>query len=69
MPKAKMRYPPESPKKCPRGHKHISWFMGEDHIFCWDCNKKHLLLECFGPSTVDNLPAGKEGPKEQTIRK
>ncbi len=37
------------PKKCPDGHRHISWSMGDDHIFCWDCNRKYPLLACFQP--------------------
>jgi hypothetical protein len=35
----------EPPKKCPRGHKHLSWSAGEDYLFCWDCNKKYSLAE------------------------
>src|SRR5210317_1599636 len=35
------------PKNCPEGHKHISWSMGDDHIFCWDCNRRYPLLACF----------------------
>jgi len=35
------------PKNCPDGHKHISWSMGDDHIFCWDCNRRYPLLACF----------------------
>ena len=38
------------PKKCPDGHKHISWSMGDDHIFCWDCNQRYPLLACIQPS-------------------
>ena len=38
------------PKKCPEGHKHISWSMGDDHIFCWDCNRRYPLAACFQPS-------------------
>jgi hypothetical protein len=37
------------PKKCPDGHKHISWSMGDDHVFCWDCNQRYPLLACFQP--------------------
>ena len=37
------------PKKCPDGHNHISWSMGDDHIFCWDCNRRYALLACFQP--------------------
>jgi hypothetical protein len=37
------------PKKCPDGHRHISWSMGDDHIFCWDCNRRYALLACFQP--------------------
>ena len=36
-----------SPRKCPCGHKHISWSMGDDHIFCWDCNRRYPLVACF----------------------
>jgi Tfp pilus assembly protein PilZ len=35
------------PKKCPDGHRHISWSTGEDHIFCWDCNRSYPLNACF----------------------
>jgi len=38
------------PKNCPEGHKHISWSMGDDHIFCWDCNRRYPLAACFQPS-------------------
>jgi formylmethanofuran dehydrogenase subunit E len=37
----------EPPRKCPDGHKHISWSMGDDHIFCWDCNRTYPLVACF----------------------
>jgi hypothetical protein len=37
------------PKKCPDGHSHISWSKGDDHIFCWDCNRRYALLACFQP--------------------
>jgi len=37
------------PKKCPCGHVHISWSMGDDHIVCWDCNRKYSVSECFQP--------------------
>ena len=41
------------PKKCPDGHRHISWSMGDDHIFCWDCNQRYPLLACFQPRKSD----------------
>ena len=41
------------PKKCPDGHKHISWSMGDDHIFCWDCNQRYPLRACFQPPEQD----------------
>ena len=37
------------PKKCPEGHSQISWSKGDDHIFCWDCNRRYALLACFQP--------------------
>ena len=47
------------PKKCPDGHRHISWSMGDDHIFCWDCNRRYPLLACFQPPEQD-LPESEE---------
>ena len=47
------------PKKCPCGHVHISWSMGDDHIFCWDCNQRYPLLACFRPPEQD-LPESEE---------
>ena len=41
------------PKKCPDGHRHISWSMGDDYVFCWDCNQRYPLLACFQPSEQD----------------
>ena len=42
----------EPPKKCPRGHKHLSWSADEDFLFCWDCNKKYSLAECRDPKNT-----------------
>jgi len=47
------------PKKCPDGHRHISWSMGDDHIFCWDCNRKYSVSECFQPQE-SNLSESEE---------
>jgi hypothetical protein len=41
------------PKKCPYGHVHISWSMGDDHIVCWDCNTKYSAFECFQAQKQD----------------
>jgi len=38
------------PKRCPDGHKHISWSMGDDYVFCWDCNRRYPLAARFRPS-------------------
>ena len=50
------------PKKCPCGHVHISWSADEDYVYCWDCNRKYTLVECFGSqkgsSSVDTEPKG-----------
>jgi len=53
---------PERPKYCPRGHQHLSWSKGDDHAFCWDCNRKYLVSECVdGGRSVDGVDgAGKE---------
>ena len=40
------------PKKCPRGHKHLSWSADEDNLFCWDCNKEYSLAECRDPKNA-----------------
>jgi len=42
----------EPPKKCPRGHKHLSWSADEDYIFCWDCNRKYSLAERRNPKNA-----------------
>jgi len=42
----------EPPKKCPRGHKHLSWSADEDYLFCWDCNKEYSLAECRDPENA-----------------
>jgi uncharacterized protein (TIGR02266 family) len=47
------------PKKCPYGHVHISWSMGDDHIVCWDCNTKYSVLECFQARKQD-IPESEE---------
>jgi hypothetical protein len=41
------------PRKCPYGHVHISWSMGDDYIVCWDCNTKYSALECFQAQKQD----------------
>jgi hypothetical protein len=38
---------PHTPKKCPRGHLHISWSLGDKHVFCWDCDQKYPVSECL----------------------
>lgn len=49
----------EPPKKCPNGHRHISWSMGDEYIFCWDCNRKYPLVACF-QSHESSLSESKE---------
>lgn len=41
-----------SPKKCPQGHKHLSWSADEDYLFCWDCNRQYSLAECRDPKNA-----------------
>jgi len=53
MAKAKTPFPPESLKKCPCGHVHISWSNGDEYLFCWDCNQRYPLLACFRPPEQD----------------
>jgi len=43
----------KSPKKCPRGHKHLSWSADEDYVFCWDCNKRYDLAKCHDPQNTE----------------
>ncbi len=47
------------PKRCPDGHVHISWAMGDDHIFCWDCNRRYPLLAISQPQE-SNLSESEE---------
>jgi hypothetical protein len=47
------------PKKCPDGHSHISWSTGEDHVFCWDCNRRYTIAACYRPQESD-LPESEE---------
>lgn len=46
--------PPERPKHCPCGHKHISWSLMDDVVYCWDCNKKYSISECLDARKVSN---------------
>ena len=41
------------PKQCLRGHKHLSWSPGSDHVFCWDCNKEYEISECLNPGNQE----------------
>jgi hypothetical protein len=45
---------PHTPKKCPRGHLHISWCLGEEQVFCWDCDKKYPVWECRDSRLAEN---------------
>jgi hypothetical protein len=54
------------PKKCPDGHNHISWSMGDDHIFCWDCNQRYPLLACFQPQESSLSESGSHLKEEET---
>jgi hypothetical protein len=45
---------PHTPKKCPRGHLHISWSLGDKEVFCWDCNKKYPISECLDTRLAEN---------------
>jgi hypothetical protein len=46
MPKRKAGHSQDSPKQCPCGHKHISWTVDDNDVYCWDCNKQYPLSEC-----------------------
>lgn len=47
MGKDKGFFPPEYPKQCPCGHKHLSWHSEDEEVYCLDCKKKYPLVECF----------------------
>jgi hypothetical protein len=51
------------PRNCPEGHKHISWSIGDEHIFCWDCNRRYPLNACFKPP--EREPSDPERPNDQ----
>jgi hypothetical protein len=53
------------PKKCPDGHNHISWSLGDDRIFCWDCNKRYSVLECFQPQESSLSESGSHLKEEE----
>jgi len=59
MTKRKSGFPPDYPKQCPCGHKNLSWSFDEKDVYCWECNAKYPLSECFGPRT-----AGSSGEDE-----
>jgi len=46
--------PPEGPRHCPSGHKHVSWSLADDVVYCWDCNRKYSISECLGACKVSN---------------
>jgi hypothetical protein len=48
MKHTKPSLPRKGPKRCPRGHMHISWSVEKDEVYCWDCNKKYSISECSG---------------------
>jgi len=52
------------PKQCLRGHKHLSWSPGSDHVFCWDCNKEYAISECFN----SEKPEISNGTREESGR-
>jgi len=54
------------PKKCPDGHRHISWSIGDDHIFCWDCNRKYSVSECFQPQESNLSESGSHLKEEES---
>ena len=45
-------FPPDYPKQCPCAHKHLSWSPGDEEVYCWDCNKKYPISECFRTQQV-----------------
>ena len=53
-------FPPESPKHCPCGHTHVSWSSGEEEVYCWDCDKKYPLSDCFSGPELARSAKGEE---------
>jgi len=51
------------PRNCPCGHKHISWSTDDDHIFCWDCNRRYPLTACF--KQPERELSGSQRPNDQ----
>ena len=47
MVKDKGFFPPDYPKQCPCGHRHLSWSSGEEEVYCLDCNQNYPLEDCF----------------------
>ena len=37
----------EYPTKCPEGHSQISWFLKDNDVYCWLCNKAYTISDCL----------------------
>jgi len=60
MTKLKSGFTPEYPKQCPCGHKNLSWSFDEKDAYCWECNARYPLSECFGPGAVSSPGEGED---------
>ena len=59
MKHTKPSLPREGPRHCPRGHKHLSWSLVDDVVYCWDCNKKYSISEFLDACKTSNESAKK----------
>ena len=60
----KPSFPPENPKQCPCGHKHVSWSIGEDEVYCWDCDRKYPVSDCFSSQAPVSVEDAEEDSPE-----
>jgi hypothetical protein len=65
--KKKKALPFKDPKRCPCGHKHLSWGPGDEYVYCWDCNRSYPHSKCFGSRTVS--PPSKASEKQLSLFK
>ena len=44
-------------RQCPNGHRQISWYLKENDIHCWLCNKAYPISKCLDPHVRNPKPS------------
>lgn len=47
----------EHPRRCPEGHRQISWVSNEHNVYCWLCEKAYPISDCLAPHGEGHPPA------------